>query len=134
MVAAKLLSWLHIKISFFNNCQTLAFVLGFFDPTEEQRLEMLQQYIIINDNGFESCKICGMVYATEKHNRRLNLENHIESQHLKIPAYPCTFCPKIFNSKHRRSCHTTTMHKVEAKAQREFERQQYLQEKYNYTG
>ena len=96
-------------------------ILEYYEPTEQQRREMLNNYILEDDYGNMKCKLCGVVYnCKERYNRRVHLDNHIENQHLKIPAYPCFYCEKVFYSKQRRLCHFSQKHKEEHKNNRKF--------------
>ena len=51
------------------------------------------------------CKVCG------KEGQSINIQQHIEAQHLERVSIPCDLCEKMFRSRNTLSAHTRQNHR-----------------------
>ena len=85
--------------------------------TTRFREKRLSQYITTdNETGLEACNFCQKVPKGANPSIRLrHLMEHIESVHLKIMRYQCTFCDKKYPRNSQLSTHLKLIHQVENK-------------------
>ena len=85
--------------------------------TTRFREKKLSQYITTDsESGLEACSFCQKVPQGANPSIRLHhLMEHIESVHLKIMRYQCTFCDKKYPRNSQLSTHLKLKHHVENK-------------------
>ena len=69
--------------------------------------EQIEQYVVKNLDGTNSCKICGQNSGKKK----TNIRNHIESHHLEGLCFNCPMCEKTFSARHSLANHKSRFHK-----------------------
>ena len=85
--------------------------------TTRFREKRLSQYITTDsETGLEACNFCQKVPQGANPSIRLHhLMEHIESVHLKIMRYQCTFCDKKYPRNSQLSTHLKLIHQVKNK-------------------
>lgn len=75
------------------------------------RREKLSKMVGYDNSGSKWwCLICSKVFS-----RKVNTTDHIESQHLRILNYPCSYCSEAFYCSSARRAHIFSNHREQNK-------------------
>ena len=87
-----------------------------FFPKMERDPTSIKDYIEVNNDKIEQCKVCQKSYKGAYRSTRLRLLfDHIERSHLKLRSYVCDYCSHTFNSKTQKASHVSLKHREEHK-------------------
>ena len=87
-----------------------------FFPKMESYPTSISDYIEVNNDKIEQCKVCQKSYKGAYRSTRLRLLfDHIERSHLKLRSYVCDYCSHTFNSKTQKASHVSLKHREEHK-------------------
>ena len=76
-----------------------------------QRKGKLDKMVFLNpSNDRWICQICNVSFT-----QKVTATNHIEGQHLRILAYPCSFCEARFTCSSQRRTHVHANHREQNK-------------------
>ena len=77
--------------------------IGNIQELDERVRSMMENTGRLTEDGRRKkyiCKVC------QKEGQSINIQQHIESQHLKRVSIPCDLCEKMFRSRRNLSAHT----------------------------
>ena len=70
--------------------------------------EKVEEYLQKCEDGSYRCTVCGKTISNR--NAKQNMRNHIET-HFDGLSFSCSFCEKIFRSRHSLTCHKSVFHR-----------------------
>ena len=82
--------------------------IGNIQELDERVRSMMEKTDIKTSDGARKmyvCKVCG------KEGQSINIQQHIEAQHLERVSIPCDLCEKMFRSRNTLSVHTRQHHR-----------------------